>query len=72
MIDVEQFTNCGDLDQLDYYEAKANSLEKKLIDAIVTIDQFNEEERAFDWEESYYPKRKLVSKIVLYTRRNVS
>lgn len=58
---VEEFQSYGDIEELPRYLKKALTLDGRLIKAIQIVDQFNEEERAFQWEESFYPLRKVVS-----------
>lgn len=58
---VDEFQTFGDVDELPRYLKKALTLDSRLQKAIDIIDKFNEEERAFGWEESYYPLRKVVA-----------
>lgn len=51
----------GNIDEIFRYRDKAIYLENKLITAMDTIDEFNEEEELFGWELSQYPLRKAVS-----------
>ncbi|CAH0726011.1 unnamed protein product, partial [Brenthis ino] len=50
----------GDINELSKYVTRARRLDEKLANALLKIDQFNEEETAFGWELSQYPKRKAV------------
>ncbi|XP_045510942.1 dynein axonemal heavy chain 7 [Colias croceus] len=50
----------GDINELPKYVTRARRLDEKLANALVKIDQFNEEETSFGWEVSQYPKRKAV------------
>ena len=61
MKDVEALETYGNIEELSKYQSKTTNLEIKVIGAITTIDKFNEEERSFNWEESFYPKRKQVN-----------
>lgn len=55
----------GNIDEIQRYQKKATSLNNKLIAAMDTISEFNEEEILFGWETSKYPLRKQV-KINIY------
>lgn len=55
----------GNVEEIFRYRDKAIYLENKLITAMDTIDEFNEEEELFGWELSQYPLRKAVSLTVL-------
>ncbi|XP_047987651.1 dynein axonemal heavy chain 7-like [Leguminivora glycinivorella] len=59
----------GDIEQLSKYVTRARRLDEKLAKALATIDQFNQEETAFGYELSQYPKRKRIyDKLVPYKR----
>ena len=51
----------GDIEEVDRYHRKAQSLENRLIAAMDKIDKFNEEEVAFGWEITQYPLRKRIA-----------
>jgi dynein heavy chain len=61
---VDEFEHCGNLDELESYHKRATELDNKLVAAMARIDQFNLEEVAFKWEESFYPKRKQVCNLL--------
>ncbi|XP_025831878.1 dynein heavy chain 7, axonemal-like [Agrilus planipennis] len=49
----------GDVNYIYKYHKKAIKLDERLIKAMTTIDEFNAEERAYGFEESFYPIRKI-------------
>ncbi|XP_071441952.1 dynein axonemal heavy chain 7 [Hetaerina americana] len=58
---VEEFKEFGDLEELPQYLKKAQALDNKLQLGLERIDEFNADERAFQWEQSDYPLRKQVA-----------
>ncbi|XP_071052666.1 dynein axonemal heavy chain 7 [Onthophagus taurus] len=58
MVDELQYN--GDIDELPKYYKKANQLDAKLVSAMEKIDQFNQEETAFNYETTQYPERKVI------------
>lgn len=60
MRQVDELQTYGDINELARYQKKAQTLTNKLENAMDRIDQFNEEEKAFGWEESFFPMRKQV------------
>ncbi|KYN44278.1 Dynein heavy chain 7, axonemal [Trachymyrmex septentrionalis] len=58
---VEEMKYWGDIEEVDRYHRKAQSLENRLIAAMDKIDKFNEEEVAFGWEITQYPLRKRIA-----------
>lgn len=56
----------GSIDEIFRYRKKATNLENRLVAAMNTIDEFNEEEQMFGWQMSQYPLRKKVSKSVYF------
>ncbi|XP_073942137.1 dynein axonemal heavy chain 7-like, partial [Choristoneura fumiferana] len=50
----------GEMSELTIYASKARTLDEKLSQALVKIDQFNDEETAYGYEQSQYPKRKTI------------
>lgn len=54
----------GNIEEIRRYRKKAINLDNKLVAAMDTIDEFNEEERLFGWELSQYPMRKKVSRLI--------
>lgn len=65
MRQVEELQTYGDINELQRYQKKAHMLDSKLDQAMTRIDQFNEEEKAYKWEESFFPMRKQVR--ILYS-----
>lgn len=57
---VEEFQYFGDIEELPKYVKKATSLDARLAKAIQIIEEFNAEEKAYKFEESFYPLRKQV------------
>lgn len=57
----------GDLQEVNRYNKKADSLKVRLEEATEKVEGFNLEEDAFDWERSQYPlKAKLVKNLDPY------
>ncbi|XP_055681851.1 dynein axonemal heavy chain 7 [Lutzomyia longipalpis] len=54
---VQDYENWGDIKHLAKYKRKATLLDNKLISAQEKINQINEEERSYTWEESEFPLR---------------
>jgi len=57
---VDEFQTYGDIEELSRYLKKALTLDSRLQKAVDMIENFNDEEKAFEWEESFYPLRKQV------------
>ncbi|VTJ65527.1 Hypothetical predicted protein [Marmota monax] len=57
---AEEFYTFGDLQDVQRYLKKAQTLNAKLDLAADKIDQFNAEEEAFGWLPSIYPQRKKI------------
>ncbi|XP_018345947.1 PREDICTED: dynein heavy chain 7, axonemal-like [Trachymyrmex septentrionalis] len=51
----------GNIEEIHRYKKKATRLHEKLITAMETILEFNDEERLFGWEMTKYPLRKQVA-----------
>ncbi|XP_028047400.2 dynein heavy chain 7, axonemal [Monomorium pharaonis] len=58
---VEEMQYWGDIEDVQRYQRKAQTLENRLITAMDKIDKFNEEEIAFSWEITQYPLRKKIA-----------
>ncbi|XP_054282731.1 dynein axonemal heavy chain 7-like [Macrosteles quadrilineatus] len=61
MKQVDELQTYGDINELHRYQKKAMMLDNKLDQAMARIDQFNEEEKAYKWEESFFPMRKQIA-----------
>ncbi|XP_073402803.1 dynein axonemal heavy chain 7 [Dendrobates tinctorius] len=57
---VKEFEAYGDIQEVNRYLRKAQSLNSKLEQAIEKVDQLNLEEEAFGWAASQYPQRKKI------------
>ncbi|ALC38670.1 Dhc36C [Drosophila busckii] len=55
---VQTYDTWGDFKQLSKYKKRATLLDQRLVNAMETIDQINEEETAYGWDLSQYPVRK--------------
>nr|XP_033343017.1 dynein heavy chain 7, axonemal [Megalopta genalis] len=51
----------GDIAEVYKYQRRAQTLENRLIAAMEKIDKFNEEEAAFGWDITQYPRRKQIA-----------
>ena len=58
---MEEIQYWGEIEEIFLYQKKAQILEDKLIYAMEKIDRFNEEEVAFHWETTQYPRRKKIA-----------
>lgn len=58
---VDEIENWGDIAEVYKYQKRAQVLENRLIAAMDKIDKFNEEEAAFGWEITQYPRRKQIA-----------
>jgi dynein heavy chain len=54
---VDEFNQCGEMQDLQKYYKRAQALEQKLTAANERVEQFNAEEEAFGWELTQYPLR---------------
>lgn len=61
-IEVDEFQNYRDASELSKYLKKAQNLHKKFTAAQERIREINEEEIAFGWMTTSYPKRDEVPK----------
>lgn len=55
---VQLYDTWGDIKQLSKYKKRAGLLDQRLVNAMDTIDQINEEETSYGWDLSQYPVRK--------------
>ncbi|KAK0178126.1 hypothetical protein PV328_002104, partial [Microctonus aethiopoides] len=51
----------GNVDEIFRYKKKATNLENRLLNAMNTIHEFNEEEQMYGWKLSQYPLRKKIA-----------
>ena len=58
---VEELEELGDLVELPKYLKRAQGLEEKLQQALDKTTAINDEEDAFEWDVTNYPRRKEVS-----------
>lgn len=58
---VGEIENWGDVTEVYKYQKRAQTLENRLIAGMEKIDKFNEEEAAFGWEITQYPRRKQIA-----------
>ncbi|XP_014484361.1 PREDICTED: dynein heavy chain 7, axonemal-like [Dinoponera quadriceps] len=65
----DELQHWGNIEEIQRYKKKATSLDNKLIAAMDTIDEFNDEEKLFGWELSQYPLRKKVADKLLPFKR---
>ena len=54
---VGECRDLGDVDEIPRYVKKAQGLQARLDAAVTTIEEFNKEEEAFEWELTQYPLR---------------
>ncbi|XP_053734095.1 dynein axonemal heavy chain 7 isoform X1 [Synchiropus splendidus] len=60
-IQVEEFTDLGELALIKSYLDKAQTLHRKLEEAFERINEFNLEEEAYGWPVSKYPEHKQIN-----------
>jgi dynein heavy chain len=66
---VQTFRDCNELEMVPRYFKKATSLMEALEAGVATIENFNKEEEAFEWEVTQYPLRnKLVQDLDPYVK----
>ncbi|KAK4472821.1 hypothetical protein MN116_004037, partial [Schistosoma mekongi] len=61
---VDKFQHYGDINEINHYLKKAQSLNSKLMIALTKIDEFNADEEALKWETTSYPLRNEVQNIL--------
>lgn len=54
---VKTFASCGDRSNIEQYLSQAQEINQLLLDAEDTVEGFNVEETAFEWELTSYPLR---------------
>ncbi|XP_069698472.1 dynein axonemal heavy chain 7 [Periplaneta americana] len=66
---LEEFKTYGNMEELPKYLKKAQHLDARIQGALDKIDRFNEEEVAFNFEQSQYPlRKKLADKLSPYKK----
>lgn len=58
---IEEIQYWGDIEEVHKYQRRTQHLENRLIAAMEKIDKFNEEEAAFGWDITQYPRRKQIA-----------